>query len=72
MTKAFLTAADIAHELGVTSGRIYQLIAQEKIPSVRIGGRIRIPRISWERWEAERVAAADGSFPATEETNARP
>ena len=41
---------DIARRLGITSSRVYQLIAEDVIPSVRIAGAIRIPRAAWETW----------------------
>lgn len=58
MDRSLLRAADVAHELGVTTGRVYQLIAAGEIPALRIGGRVRIPRAEWERWISERVTAA--------------
>lgn len=48
--RRFLRAADVAHQLGLTTGRIYQLIAAGAIPAVRVGGAIRIPRAAWEEW----------------------
>ena len=45
-----LRPADIARRLGITSSRVYQLIAEDVIPSVRVGGAIRIPRAAWETW----------------------
>jgi excisionase family DNA binding protein len=50
MQREMLRASDIAPQLGVTTGRVYQLIAAGVIPAVRIGGAIRIPRAAWERW----------------------
>jgi excisionase family DNA binding protein len=51
--KELLTPADIAPQLGVTTGRIYQLIRAGIIPTFRVAGSIRIPRETWERWLAE-------------------
>jgi excisionase family DNA binding protein len=45
-----LRPSDVAAMLGVSSGRIYQLIAAGVIPATRIGGALRIPRASWEAW----------------------
>ena len=47
-----LRPADVAPMLGVTTGRVYQLIAEKVIPAVRIGGAIRIPRAAWDEWLA--------------------
>jgi excisionase family DNA binding protein len=45
-----LRPAEVAPLLGVTTGRIYQLIGAGLIPAVRIGGSIRIPRAAWDAW----------------------
>ena len=48
MNKEMLRPSDIATILNVTSGRVYQLIRSGCVPSVRVGGRICIPRAAWE------------------------
>ncbi len=48
-----LKAADVAAILGVTTGRVYQLIAAGRIPGVRLGRAIRVPRRAWEAWLTE-------------------
>jgi excisionase family DNA binding protein len=45
-----LRPAEVAPLLGVTTGRIYQLIGAGLIPAVRIGGSIRIPQAAWDTW----------------------
>jgi excisionase family DNA binding protein len=45
-----LRASDIAPLLGVTTGRIYQLIAAGILPATRMGRSIRIPKAAWQRW----------------------
>lgn len=57
-TREFLRPADIAPLLGVTSGRVYQLIAAGTIPATRVGGSIRIPRAAWDVWLAGRAQEA--------------
>jgi len=57
-SKDFLRPADVAPELGVTTGRVYQLIAAGVIPATKVGGSIRIPRDAWEEWLSEHRAAA--------------
>lgn len=49
-TNEFLRPADLAPQLGVTRSRVYQLLRAGELPSVRIGGVIRIPRRAWEAW----------------------
>lgn len=46
----FLRPAEVAPLLGVTTGRVYQLIAEGLIPATRVGGALRIPRAAWELW----------------------
>lgn len=48
-----LKPSDLAPRLGVTTGRVYQLIAEGLIPSVRIGRAIRVPRKAWDEWLKE-------------------
>ena len=42
--KQFLKPPEISPLLGVSLSRVYQLIATGVVPSVRIGGSLRIPR----------------------------
>lgn len=61
MQNELLNPSDIAHSLGVTTGRAYQLIGEGVIPHVRIGRRIRIPRTAWEEWLEEQNAQGRAS-----------
>ena len=56
--KDLLRASDVAALVGVTTGRIYQLIAAGKLPAVRDGRMIRIPRAAWEQWLREQTERA--------------
>ena len=49
-SKEMLRPAEIGPLLGVTTGRVYQLIAAGEIPVVRVGGALRVPRAAWEAW----------------------
>jgi excisionase family DNA binding protein len=61
MERQFLTVAQVSYELGVTSNRVYQLIAEGEIPSIRLGRMIRIPRERWEEWiEAKKLQSVGG------------
>ena len=53
-----LRARDVAIKLGVTSGRVYQLIAAGVIPSVRINRSLFVPRAAWDAWLRERTKDA--------------
>lgn len=48
--------------LGVSSDTVYEMIRQRRIPSVRLGRRILIPRPALVRWLE---SAAEGVAPAT-------
>jgi excisionase family DNA binding protein len=48
--REFLRPAQVAPQLGVTTSRVYQLIAAGVIPAIRVGGAIRVPRAAWEEW----------------------
>lgn len=56
--KELLRASDIAPELGVTDGRVYQMIASGALPAVRIGSAVRIPRAAWESWKRQQAEQA--------------
>ena len=45
-----LRVSEVAQLLGVSASRIYQLLAARELPSVRVGGAIRVPRSAWEEW----------------------
>lgn len=53
-----MRVADLAPLLGVTSSRLYQLLAQGRLPYVRVGRSIRIPREAWNRWLEEQAQRA--------------
>jgi excisionase family DNA binding protein len=48
MDRRLLKVSDVAHELGVTCNRVYQLIKEKEIPAIKLGGMVRIPRDKWE------------------------
>lgn len=50
MEKILLKPAEAAKVLGVGRSLIYELIAQRKIPSVRLGRCLRIPTESLNTW----------------------
>jgi excisionase family DNA binding protein len=60
-TRELLRPGDVSASLGVTTGRVYQLIAAGQIPHVRVGNSIRILRLAWESWLAAQNRKAEGS-----------
>jgi excisionase family DNA binding protein len=47
---ALLRVADAAAYLALSRSKTYQLAARGEIPSVRIGGAVRIPRHELDAW----------------------
>jgi excisionase family DNA binding protein len=60
-SRELLRPGDVSADLGVTTGRVYQLIAAGEIPHVRVGNSIRIPREAWQRWLAAQNRLAEAS-----------
>lgn len=49
---------ELATELGLSRSRAYALVRAGRIPAIRVGNAIRIPREAFERWMRERADAA--------------
>jgi excisionase family DNA binding protein len=60
--KEMLKPSDIAPLLGVTRARVYQMVTEGKLPSVRFGRGLRIPRAAWEAWLEEQSKRALASI----------
>jgi excisionase family DNA binding protein len=54
----FMAASEAAQRLGVSVARVYQLAREERLPHVRRGRRLLIPRAAWETWLAMRCEEA--------------
>lgn len=62
----YLTASQCATEARVTTGRVYQIVAEGQVPgAMKIGGRVWIPETGWRRWLGEHSqqlgSSAEGS-----------
>src|SRR5688572_12766117 len=55
----FLTPRAVADDLGMTISTIYKQCKAGVIPSVRIGGSVRIPRVAYERMLAENTSRTE-------------
>jgi len=53
--RLLLRPAEAANLLSVGRTKIYQLLADEELPSVRLGGSIRVPLGALERWVEDQV-----------------
>lgn len=56
MEKILLTPVEVADALGISRSKTYDMIATGDLPSVRVGGRVRVPAVSLTRWIEERVS----------------
>jgi excisionase family DNA binding protein len=54
----FLSVSELAPRLRVSRTTAYQLVRDGQVPSIRLGGTIRIPTRALDRWLAEREAEA--------------
>lgn len=59
---AWLGMPDLARLLGISVSRAYALAAEGVLPSVRVAGRIRVPRAAFDRWMAEQSERALNSL----------
>jgi excisionase family DNA binding protein len=57
--RPFLSPAEAAAMLGVSRYTVYRLIRSGQLPSVRVGGQLRLPR----RTLAQKLAETRGGWP---------
>ena len=48
--RALMRVSELAGALGMTSGRVYQLIAEGVIPAIRLGRAVRVPSEAYDAW----------------------
>jgi excisionase family DNA binding protein len=60
MEKLLLRPSEVADALGLGRTRIYALIGSGEIPSVKIGGSIRVPTERLREWVLRRAALVTG------------
>ena len=55
--------AEAAKAIGISRSRIYELIARGEIPSIRVGGVVRVPVASLQGWVNQKISdrAASGA-----------
>jgi excisionase family DNA binding protein len=54
----FLSVAELGARLRVSRTTAYQLVRTHEVPSIRLGGSIRIPVSALDRWLADRAQEA--------------
>ncbi len=62
MDRLLLRPAECADAIGCSRALIYRLLATRELPSVQVGGRLRVPVDKLREWVQQRVR---------EQTNAR-
>ena len=58
---SWLTVSMIARRLAVSERFIYKLIETKELPAVRLHRAVRVPEDAFERWLADKEAAAKDS-----------
>lgn len=53
-----LRARDVASLLGITPAGVYKMMKEGRLPFVRLGRSIRIPRAAWNTWLEDKSIAA--------------
>jgi excisionase family DNA binding protein len=56
---AFLKVGEVAKLIGVSRGRAYQMIKDDKLPGIRLSTRrVRVPRVALEAWLSVQIDRA--------------
>jgi excisionase family DNA binding protein len=58
MDKLMLRPAEAADAIGVSRSKAYELISSGVLPSVRLGGSVRVPVEALRAWIAEQIQQA--------------
>ncbi len=53
-TAAWMSAKDFALSVSLSRYAVYRLVKERRIPSIRIGGTIRIPSLDHPHWDPYR------------------
>lgn len=57
MDKILLRPVEAAEAIGVGRSKVYELIASGELPSVKIGGSVRVPVAGLRAWVEQRTTA---------------
>ncbi len=61
MDRLLLRPAETAEAIGVSRSKAYELIASGTIPSIKLGGSVRVPVDGLREWIARQVAEREAS-----------
>jgi len=62
MMPDMMRVSDLAKIMDLSNARVYALIQKRELPSVRIGGAVRIPSSAYRRWIDQQTEAALASL----------
>ena len=65
--KLLLTAEEVARTLGISRAKTYELLTDGTLPTIRIGGSVRVPLEKLRAWVEENTA-----WTRTDTTERRP
>lgn len=60
MDKLLLRPIEAAEAIGIGRSKIYELLASGELPSIRIGGSVRVPVDALRAWIERQLAEAAG------------
>lgn len=55
MEQLLLKPMDVAHVLGISKSKVYELLSTGELPSIRIGKSIRVSTEDLRKWVASRT-----------------
>ena len=56
MDRLLLRPAEAAEAIGIGRSKVYELLASGELPSIRIGGSVRIPVAALQAWIERQLA----------------
>jgi excisionase family DNA binding protein len=65
MERLLLRPVEAAEAIGVGRSKVYELLASGELPSIRIGGSLRVPVDALRAWIARQVAQQTDMATAT-------
>ena len=57
MDRLLLRPAEAAEAIGIGRSKVYELLASGDLPSIRVGGAIRVPVTALHTWIERQLAA---------------
>lgn len=61
MSSLLLKPLEVAHLLGLSRSKVFEMLAAEELPVVRIGRAVRVPRGDLEDWIRARIKVRSSS-----------